>query len=499
MAKRHSGWVHCTFLLCNSNYSGLVHTQTTEFAIQLDVRIVRRVHRCLWLDALDGSVEFVARAVLAGRSRQGSDGGCFVPTAIVLTRIIPRALTIRNNGEWIRANANLKTEILERKDLELDLRVSEARYRDIAELLDLTHDAILARNLSGQIIYWNRGAERLYGWQKEEVQGRISSELLSTVYPQPVEEIERQLLELGYWEGELVQKRRDEEKVIVSSRWALRSDVTGKPNAVLETYRDITRRIQDEGKFRAFLEAAPDAMVIVDKNGSIQLVNVETERLFGYARQEILHQPVEILIPRKFHEQHILFRHDFAASATARAMAEGQSLFGRRKNGTEFPAEVSLSPIETEGGMLISSAIRDISKRTEFEKQLREHEDRFRLLVSGVTDYAIFMLDPSGKVMSWNMGAQRIKGYEADEILGEHFSRFYPEEDIADGKPERELKLAVEQGRCEDEGWRLRKDGSRFWANVVISAVYDPTGNLSKGIRQSDAGRHREKKDPRTT
>ena len=86
----------------------------------------------------------------------------------------------------------------------------------------------------------------------------------------------------------------------MSSRWTLRSDVTGKPNAVLETYRDITRRIQDEGKFRVFLEAAPDAMVIVDKNGSIELVNVETERLFGYARQEILHQPVEILIPRTF-------------------------------------------------------------------------------------------------------------------------------------------------------------------------------------------------------
>jgi len=110
--------------------------------------------------------------------------------------------------------------------------------------------------------------------------------------------------------------------------------------------------------------------------------------------------------------------------------------------------------------------------------ELRDEELRYRLLVSGVTDYAIFMLDPWGRVVTWNEGAERIKGYRAEEILGQHFSRFYPAEAIAQGQPERELKLAAERGRFEDEGWRVRKDGSQFWANVIITALHDATGHL---------------------
>ena len=105
-------------------------------------------------------------------------------------------------------------------------------------------------------------------------------------------------------------------------------------------------------------------------------------------------------------------------------------------------------------------------------------EDRFRLLVEGVVDYAIFMLDPEGRVTTWNAGAQRIKGYAAEEILGHHFSRFYPPDSIATGWPEHELEVARAEGRFEDEGWRLRKDGTRFWANVVITALRDETGTL---------------------
>jgi two-component system sensor histidine kinase UhpB len=109
---------------------------------------------------------------------------------------------------------------------------------------------------------------------------------------------------------------------------------------------------------------------------------------------------------------------------------------------------------------------------------LQQSEERFRLLVEGVKDYAIFALDPDGYVVSWNSGAERIKGYRAKEILGQHFSRFYPPEDIEQGKLERELQIAVTEGRFEEEGWRLRKDGARFWANVLITPVRDKLGNL---------------------
>ena len=120
----------------------------------------------------------------------------------------------------------------------------------------------------------------------------------------------------------------------------------------------------------------------------------------------------------------------------------------------------------------------EMRRRELAEEGLRHSEEQLRLLVSGVTHYAIFMLDPKGHVISWNAGAERIKGYSALEILGQHFSRFYSKEDIERGKPDLELKIAAEQGSVEDEGWRVRKDGSRFWANVLLTALRDEAGNL---------------------
>ena len=122
---------------------------------------------------------------------------------------------------------------------------------------------------------------------------------------------------------------------------------------------------------------------------------------------------------------------------------------------------------------------KEMGNRGRFERELHKSEERFRLMVSNVKDYAIFMLDPDGRVISWNLGAERIKGYRAEEIIGRHFSCFYPEEDVQNCKPEQELRTAIRDGRVEDEGWRVRKDGSRFWANVVITALLDSAGHLT--------------------
>ncbi|HEX4003567.1 MAG TPA: sigma 54-interacting transcriptional regulator [Candidatus Acidoferrales bacterium] len=235
--------------------------------------------------------------------------------------------------------------------------------------------------------------------------------------------------------------------------------------------------MSDDLRWR-LLESAPDAMVIVDSAGKIVFVNSQAERIFGYSRQELLGKPIETLIPEEIRHIHARHRAEYVAEPHTRPMGTGLELRGRRKDGTTFPVEISLSPIEESDGRFVASAIRDITQRKEIENALRLSEELYRRLIAEVKDYAIFMLDRQGRVKSWNEGAERIKGYRANEIIGQHFSCFYPAETIERGIPDEEITIATREGRWEGEGWRIRKDGSRFWASVVITAVHDEDGEL---------------------
>ena len=230
--------------------------------------------------------------------------------------------------------------------------------------------------------------------------------------------------------------------------------------------------------FKELFLASPDAIVVTSPGGRISAANPATEQLFGYSETELIGNLVEILIPERSRARHPQFRGSYAAAPTPRPMGSGLELYGRRKDGTEFPVDIMLSPVETQGEQSILTVVRDITERRQVETALRQSEERFRLLVEGAKDYAIFVLDPEGKVATWNSGAERIKGYRADEILGQHFSKFYPQESLERGKPQHELEVAAAEGRFEDEGWRIRKDGSRFWANVIITALRGKDGRL---------------------
>jgi PAS domain S-box-containing protein len=234
----------------------------------------------------------------------------------------------------------------------------------------------------------------------------------------------------------------------------------------------------DDSRFRLLVDAVTDyAIYMLDPTGAIVSWNPGAQRFKGYVEQEILGEHFSRFYTDEDKATDLPRRALRTAAEEGRFEAEGWRV---RKDGTRFWAHVIIDAIRAPGGEIIGFAkiTRDVSQRHEAERALRESEERFRLLVESVADYAIYMLDPTGIISSWNLGAQRFKGYSQDEILGEHFSRFYTEEDKATELPRRALATAEREGKFEAEGWRVRKDGTRFWAHVVIDAIRDEDGRL---------------------
>jgi len=221
-----------------------------------------------------------------------------------------------------------------------------------------------------------------------------------------------------------------------------------------------------------FINLSVDLFCVAGFDGYFKNLNPSWEKVLGFTLDELKAKPyLEFIHPE-----------DCKATTQQATRLESQEVtfaFENRylcKDGSY--KWLSWNAVSTPGQELIYAVARDISERKRVDEALRESEERFRLLLSNVKDYAILMLDPAGHVTSWNQGAERIKGYKADEILSRHFSCFYSAEEVNRGKPELELKTAIAEGRYEDEGWLIRKDGSRFWANVVITALTDGAGNL---------------------
>jgi PAS domain S-box-containing protein len=629
----------------------------------------------------------------------------------------------------------LQEEIAERKRAEAAVRISESLT---AAILESALDAIITIDAGGRIVEFNPAAERTFGYSRGEAIGKSMAEL---IIPAAWREAHARGLAnyLATGKGsvlgkrlELTAMRRDGSEF--PCELTLTQTSVATPPLFTGYLRDITERKRAEQRFQLVVESAPSGFVMVDQAGRMVLVNSQTEKMFGYTRDELLGQPVEMLVPNRFRKQHSQYRAGYFADPKARAMGMGRELFGQRKDGSEFPVEIGLNPIETSDGCFVLSAIVDITQRqqaeerfrravesaiqgkvvidqhgralvvdsqgervvypagatlgqtadvvvpdfrslfesapglflvltpdlrivavsdlylratmttredmvgkkifdvfpdnpddptatgtrnlgdslervlrgraadamavqkydirrpaaegggfeerywspvnspvfgadnevafiihrvedvTEFvrlkqrgEKQreateelrrraeqmeseifqraqelqnvnqrqrrankalaaevverkrveatLRASEERFRILVENVKDYAIFGLDWRGRILSWNAGAEAINGYRAEEIVGQHFSRFYPQEAIDRGWPDEELEKAAADGRFEDEGWRIRKDGSRFWANVTITALRDPSGKLigfSKVSRDLSERKHAE-------
>jgi PAS domain S-box-containing protein len=219
------------------------------------------------------------------------------------------------------------------------------------------------------------------------------------------------------------------------------------------------------------------AICALDPEGRVVTWNAGAERLKGYTADEIIGRPFSTFYTQADLDDGLPDRELAIAAAVGRFEDEGWRI---RKDGTQFWANVVITALRGEDGRLVGfgKVTRDLTERKQGEDALRESEQRFRLLVGNVSDYAIFLLDTEGFVSSWNVGAERLKGYRADEIIGRHFSNFYSAEDQRNRVPHNGLQTARDEGRWESEGWRVRKDGSRFWANVVITALRSDDGLL---------------------
>jgi PAS domain S-box-containing protein len=254
----------------------------------------------------------------------------------------------------------------------------------------------------------------------------------------------------------------------------------------MDEINDLLNRSDDSGHglkdsdehFRLLVDSVSDyAIYMLDPTGRIVSWNTGAQHIKGYSKNEVVGQNFSLFFTAEDIER------GKPAALLEIALREGkyqEEGWRVRKGGTLFWASALITALfDTHGNLQgFGKVTRDMTNARRAQEALRQSEERFRLLVEGVRDYAIFMLDATGHVASWNGGARLINGYTPEEIIGHHFSIFYPPEDIHDRKPERELQIATADGRYEEEGWRLRKGGSRFWANVLITALFDDHGHL---------------------
>ena len=360
---------------------------------------------------------------------------------------------------------------------------SEEQLRLLIETLQ--DYAIFTLDTQGRVSSWNIGAERIQGYGDHEIIGKH----FSVFYPQ--EDLRSgepwALLETVTKEGHLEEEgwrvRKDGSRFwanVVST--ALR-DADGRLAGYGNVVRDFSERRRaeealrlSEERFRLLVQGVRDyAIFMLDPEGRIGSWNEGAENIEGYKAAEIVGKHFSVFYPEEDLRRGKPAWELEVATRVGRFEDNGWRV---RKDGSRFWANVVITPLRDSQGRLygFGKITRDISDRRQAEEQVRTSEERFRLLVQGVRDYAIFMLDRRGHVSSWNEGAERIKGYKAGEITGRHFSVFYPEEDIHEGKPQRELDQALQAGHFEGEGWRVRKDGSRFWASILITALRDDSG-----------------------
>jgi diguanylate cyclase (GGDEF)-like protein/PAS domain S-box-containing protein len=357
---------------------------------------------------------------------------------------------------------------------------SEEKYR---MLMDEVRDyAIFLLDPGGRVVSWNAGAERIKGYTAGEIIGHDFSCFFS---PDDIkrgrpEEVLRLTAGSGRYEENSIRVRKDGSQFLASVTFTALRDADGKLRGFSEISRDLSESKESEARYRGLLEAAPDAMVVVNQGGEIVLLNVQAEKQFGYRRDELIGQKVKNIIPKGFAERLIADGTRSAAEALAQQIGTGIELNGRRKDGSEFPIEIMLSPLESAEGILVTAAIRDISVRKAAEEHLAQMEGRYRGLLEAAPD-AMVVVNQSGEIVLLNVQAEKQFGYRRDELIGQKVKNIIPkgfaERLIADALRSAEDALAQQIGTGIELNGR-RKDGSEFPIEIMLSPLEGAEGVL---------------------
>ncbi|MBP3956165.1 PAS domain S-box protein [Gemmata sp. G18] len=389
---------------------------------------------------------------------------------------------LRDPGGEIVGLVGVSRNIQQIKETESALRASEAMLRGAFEDSNVP---MVITSLDHRFLRVNAAFARLFGYSQAEMLDLTTADV---TYPDDLaESYARRDVLLGGASHFVQQKRYVHRAGHIL--WGITSvslvrDPSGRPTLYVGQVQDVTARKlaeeelrESETRFRAFFDATTAGMVELTPDARILGANGAFCRMIGYTENELRAMTVaDVLFPEDLGE---VLRQYGRIERAENASYEADRRY-RRKDGSTLWTRVSVVAAHDALGRPIraSAVVIDISDRRAAEESLRVSEERFRLVVDGVRDYAVFMLDPVGRVLTWNAGAERIFGYAAPEIVGEHYSAFYRSEDLDAGRAEEELRLAVLRGRFEDEAWQLRKDGTRFWGGVVITVLRDAAGTL---------------------
>ncbi|MBC3907933.1 PAS domain-containing sensor histidine kinase [Undibacterium umbellatum] len=387
---------------------------------------------------------------------------------------LPVALTIsaiRDEGDNIIGLSLIARDFSVGYRIAARLTQSERHFRQV---VDAAPNAMVMIDRRGLIEMVNTQAETIFGYTRSELLGKPLEILIPSRFQR-----HHPSLRTGYFANpvsrtmgqgrELYGLRKDGTEFPVEI--GLNPIETTDGIKVLSAIVDITERKRQEERFRLVVEAAPNAMVMIDSQGKIEMVNAQTEAIFGYAREELLGQPMEVLIPARFRAHHPGLRSNFFTQPSSRSMGSGRDLFGLRKDGSEFPVEIGLNPIETADGIKVLSAIVDISER-------KRQEERFRLVVEAAPN-AMVMIDSLGKIEMVNAQTEHLFGYQREELLGQPMEILIPARFRPQHPGLRSSYFASPSTRAMGTGrdlFGLRKDGSEFQIEIGLNPIQTADG-----------------------